>query len=65
MASYRLYCLDGTGRISLADWIEADSDEDAIVKARAVKDAAGKCEIWLQNRLVARINGARVETAPL
>ena len=65
MVSYRLYCLDGTGRISLADWIEADSDEAAIVQARAIKDAAGKCEIWQHTRLVARINGARVEMAQL
>jgi hypothetical protein len=63
MASYRLYCLDGAGRISLADWIEADSDEDAIVKAGAIKNGAQKCEIWQLNRLVATINGGHVEPA--
>lgn len=65
MASYRIYCIDGTGKISLADWIEADSDEAAIARARAVKDAAGKCEIWQHTRLVARINGPRVEMGQL
>jgi hypothetical protein len=63
MASYRLYCLDGAGRISLADWIEADSDEDAVAKAGAMKNGAQKCEIWQLNRLVARINGGRLEPA--
>src|SRR4029078_3009309 len=32
MGDYRLYCLDGEGRISLADWIEADTDDEAIEK---------------------------------
>ena len=34
MAQYRLYFLGGDGRISLADWIEVASDEDAIAAAR-------------------------------
>ena len=52
MPDYRLYCLDGAGRISLADWIEADSDEQAIEKARAKQHGARKCEIWQRRRLV-------------
>jgi hypothetical protein len=61
MASYRLYCLDGAGRISLADWIEADSDDHAIAQARVIKRGAQKCEVWQLNRLVARIDGVHVE----
>jgi hypothetical protein len=55
MAEYRLYCLDGAGRISLAEWIEADSDEDALAKARSMGHGALKCELWQRNRLVARL----------
>ena len=55
MASYRLYCLDGSGHISLADWIEAASDEDAIATARALRPDAHRCEVWRKDRLVARL----------
>lgn len=58
MPDYRLYCLDGNGHISLADWVEADSDKDAVAKARALRPDAHKCEVWLQNRLVATLNSA-------
>ena len=57
MGDYRLYCLDGAGRISLAQWIEANSDEDAIALVRAMKPDALKCEIWQGPRLVARLDG--------
>lgn len=56
MPSYRLYCLDGAGRISLADWIEADDDEKAIASARKIEHGALKCEIWQGDRLVAKLN---------
>lgn len=52
MANYRLYRLDGTGRISLADWVEADTDEQAIEKARQIDHGALKCEVWRRKRLV-------------
>ena len=55
MADYRLYCLDGDGRISLAEWIQADSDEQAIAKARDMKLDPVDCEIWRKDRLVAKI----------
>jgi hypothetical protein len=52
MADYRLYCLDSAGRITLADWLEADSDEEAIETARKKQQGARKCEIWERRRLV-------------
>jgi hypothetical protein len=55
MADYRLYSLDGDGRISLAEWIHADSDEQAITVARRMKRGALECEIWQKDRLVATI----------
>jgi hypothetical protein len=60
MAAYRLYCLDGTGRISLADWIEATTDDEAIKEARHIKHGAVKCEIWQKDRLIAQIEGERI-----
>ncbi|HEU4695803.1 MAG TPA: hypothetical protein VFR92_02435 [Sphingomicrobium sp.] len=56
MAEYRLYCLDGAGRISLADWIEAADDEDAIRQARAMEHGAAKCEVWQRDRLVVKLD---------
>lgn len=58
MGNYRFYCLDRTGRISLAEWIEANTDDEALVKASGLKGGAIKCEVWEDDRLVARLNGA-------
>lgn len=55
MSSYRFYC---GGRIDLADWIEASTDEEAILKAREMRPDATKCEVWLGTRLVAKINSS-------
>jgi len=57
MASYRLYCMDGAGHIALADWIEAADDDAAIAEARKVRPDAQRCELWLKNELVAKLNG--------
>ena len=53
---YRLYCLDARGNISLAEWIDAADDEDAIRQAQTLKRDAQKCEVWDGNRLVARLD---------
>ncbi|HEX2803109.1 MAG TPA: hypothetical protein VHN55_03905 [Sphingomicrobium sp.] len=55
MAAYRLYCLDGVGRISLAEWISATDDRDAICQAHDKNLDALKCEIWKGERLVATL----------
>ena len=56
MTSYRVYCLDGVGSISLADWIEAEDDVRAVRHAREMKNGALRCEIWQGQRLVARLD---------
>ncbi|HEY8433250.1 MAG TPA: hypothetical protein VIK68_01420 [Sphingomicrobium sp.] len=55
MRNYRLFLLDGAGRIAGADWLEAQSDDDA--RARAL-DAHGAraFELWDRYRLVERAN---------
>lgn len=55
MANYRLYRLDGAGKISSAEWIEAADDEDAERQARD-GNSDGMVELWDRNRLVARID---------
>jgi hypothetical protein len=48
-----MYCLDGAGRInSFAEEIIADSDEEAISKAREMKPEALQCEVWKGKRLL-------------
>jgi hypothetical protein len=56
MGEYRLYCLDGAGKIGFADWIEAADDEEAIAKARELKKNVVKCEVWQRHRLVATLD---------
>jgi hypothetical protein len=54
MADYRLYCLDGVGKITSAEWIDAKNDDEALAIARAQKRSV-PCEIWDHNRLVASV----------
>ena len=58
MASYRLYRLDGTGKIATAEWLEATDDADAERRARSL-NLACTCEIWDRNRLIARLESQR------
>lgn len=54
MTEYRLYCLDGVGKITHAEWLEAKSDDEAIILARARKLPV-RCELWHGNRRIAEI----------
>lgn len=54
LPSYRLYCLDGTGRITTAEWLEASDDADATKQAHERKLGVTS-EVWDRSRLVARI----------
>lgn len=54
MVEYRLYCLDGGGRITRSEEIEATGDEEAIMIARALKKRV-RCELWRRDRRVAEI----------
>lgn len=55
MPAYRVYCLDGAGKVWAAEWIEAEDDDTAIDAARLIKRAI-KCEIWQGQRLVGRVD---------
>lgn len=56
MPSYRLYRLDGAGKILTADWLEAATDEAAVREAK-VGMSPGNYELWERGRLVARLQG--------
>ena len=55
LPTYRLYRLDGAGRISAAEWIEAADDEAARLQAR--EQSSGGYELWQRNRFVHRDTG--------
>jgi hypothetical protein len=55
MGEYRLYCLDGAGKIGLAEEITAVDDQDAIQQAYRLKQRALKCEVWQGRRLVSAL----------
>lgn len=58
MPDYRVYGLDGAGKIISAQWLEAKNDDEAIALARSLTLTTG-FELWMRNRLVARIPGGR------
>jgi len=53
LPAYRLYRLDGAGKITSADWIDAESDSAALNEAKQAVDGA-RFELWARNRLVER-----------
>lgn len=62
---YRLYRLDGAGRVTTTEWLNAAGDEAAIDAAH-VKDASVQCELWQGRRLVTRLaNGAPIAPQPV
>jgi len=58
MREYRLYCLDGVGKFTKVHEIEAESDEEALDAARAMK-LPTKCELWQRDRLMAKLPAHR------
>ena len=53
LRTYRLYRLDGAGKISAAEWIEAVDDEEARLQAQGSLGGA-RYELWEGRRLVER-----------
>lgn len=57
--NYRYYCLDGSGKLHSAEWLHADSDEEAVAQIAALHPDA-RCEIWQGKRLVATLAPMRL-----
>ena len=55
MPAYRIYCLDGAGKVWAAEWIEAENDSAAVEAAGQYKKAV-RCEVWQGQRLVGRVD---------
>ncbi len=62
--NYRIYCLNDRGGINLADWIEADNDDEAIRRAQEIEHGAVLAEVWDQNRLIATLKEGAVNLNP-
>jgi hypothetical protein len=52
MPSFRLYFLDGAGRVNSAEWIDAADDAAAIERATE-RFATSHGELWQGNRRIA------------
>ena len=50
MPSYRYFRLED-GRRDIGEWLEAANDDEALQLARE-RAGDGKCEVWLQRRLI-------------
>ena len=57
MAAYRLYRFDGSGRIHTSEVVEAEDDAAAIRLAGEML-ADGSGELWLEQRMIARLGKA-------
>jgi hypothetical protein len=55
---YRIYVLDEWRMLS-GDWLDAESDQQAIAAARAANPAS-KCEVWENGRLIAAFGPGRL-----
>ena len=55
MSAYRVYCLDGVNRVVSAEWIEAETDAEAVEIGRGILGNCVKCEVWQGQRLVERL----------
>ena len=62
LRNYRLYRLDGAGKIVGADWLAAVDDEDAAIQAKGDQGQSA-LEVWDRNRLVIRIEPNRTPPA--
>ena len=56
MGNYRLYSVDGAGKIIRMELLCARSDDEAVDLARALKK--GACEVWNRTKLVQTIPDA-------
>ena len=54
MGKYRVYRLDGVGRIRDVEWLDAVDDRFALEGAEAIADVGG-CEVWQLARKIGRV----------
>jgi len=54
--AYRVYHLDGAGRVDSAEWLEAADEESAVAAALKAPLKAVTAEMWQGNRRLACFN---------
>lgn len=64
MGTYRIYRLDGLGRIRGAEWLDAIDDRWALEGARALAESGG-CEVWQRDRRIGRVSAVTSTNAAL
>jgi len=55
--TYRVFCLDGEGRITYAQVLEAADDAEAVKQAQGLPRDSVCCEVWDVDRFVGRFDG--------
>ena len=55
MGKYRVYRLDGVGKIRGVEWLDALDDRIALQGARAIAETGG-CEVWQLDRKIGRVS---------
>jgi hypothetical protein len=58
MGKYRVYRLDGLGRIRSVTWLDAIDDRFALEGAEAIAEPGG-CEVWQLGRKIGRVSAPR------
>ena len=58
MIEYRVYRLDGVGRNTSAEWVEAKTDEEVVACVQRDMGTSVRCEIWRGNRVVKRLEAS-------
>lgn len=56
--NYRVYCHDGVNKVVSAEWVDAQTDDEAIALVQA-RYSEYDCELWDGRRLVAKIDSNR------
>jgi len=60
LGNFRLYRLDGAGKIASAEWLDADDEAQALDLARGL-NATTTVEVWNRNKLIGRVEpGSKV-----
>ena len=54
MTEYRVYCVTVTGKAGRGDFIEAETDQEAVEAVRRLHPHSN-CELWDDDRLVAKV----------
>ena len=64
MTEYRVYRLDGVSGKTSTEWIEAQTDEEAVSRVKFDMRTTIRCEIWRGNRVVKRLEVPLTQAGP-